>query len=157
MKPKVSVTRFTSGRKSSTLTRSLFRRARRAERLHRQHDDLLVQHLIVLQIVHQRGGRDVGIAGEEDRRAAHAVRRMVRKRFEQFRHRLVAAHDVGENAGAAHPGPEHDDQARRQRQRHEAALPNALQVRGQEDQLDQRERRDDQRATAKPAASTISR
>src|ERR1700681_3851886 len=39
--------------------------ARRGRRLHGQDDVLLVQHLVVLEAVHERGRGAVGIAGQE--------------------------------------------------------------------------------------------
>ena len=59
----------------------------RHARLLRGHDGqdhvLLVQHLVVLQAVHQRGRRAVGIAGQEHGRARHQRRRLLGQLVDQ--------------------------------------------------------------------------
>ena len=46
-------------------------------------DVLLVQHLVVLEVVQQRGRRELGIAGEEHRGAGHDVRRLLLQAVQQ--------------------------------------------------------------------------
>src|SRR3954467_15636458 len=56
--------------------------------LHRKDDVLLMQHLVMLEAVHERGWRAGRIAGEEYRRARHPMRRLL---F-QHRHQFVERH-----------------------------------------------------------------
>ena len=85
MKPKRSVTREKVALISSSRTRSRVD-PRRRRGLDGEDDVLLVQHLVVLQTVHQRGRRAARIAGQKHGGARHALRRPL------FQHR----HQIGQ-------------------------------------------------------------
>ena len=50
---------------------------RRLRRLDGENDVLLMQHLVVLQTMHQRCRSKIRVAGEEHRGAGHALRRLL--------------------------------------------------------------------------------
>ncbi len=88
------------------------RDTRLVDRADRQDDVLVVQNVIVLQIVQQRGGRGFRIAGQEDRGARHLGGRMVAlalDRADERRQRDIGmAGLLHQERRAAAPGP-HDD------------------------------------------------
>ncbi len=118
-------------------------RARRVHRLHREDDVLLVQHLVVLQVVQECGRRDLGVAREKDRGAAHVMRRALLQHGDELEERHVGlAGLVGQDRDAAHPGPHHHDEDARQHEGHVAAVEHLEQVREQEQELDHDEGHD---------------
>ncbi|MNJ32764.1 hypothetical protein D3C77_274380 [compost metagenome] len=119
----------------------LVRDARPVRGVDRQDDVLLVQHLVVLEVVHQGHGRHLGIRGQEDGRARRSMRRTGAQHLDQVGQRqAVLARLVGQDLGAAHPGPHQHDQAAAQDQGHPGAVGNLQQVGGQEDRVDEAER-----------------
>ena len=77
----------------------------------RQDDVPLVDDLVVLQIVQERGRRAVRIAGQEDRGAGHAVRRLGVEPGDEIAQRdLDAPRLLREDRRAASPGQHHQHQ-----------------------------------------------
>ena len=83
MKPKCSATRVKRSEIGVISTRSSSLGPRRVGGDDGQNDVVLVQHLVVLEIVQQRGRREVRIAGEEHRGARHDVRRLLLQAADQ--------------------------------------------------------------------------
>ena len=116
--------------------------ARRIFGLDRQHHVLLVQDLVVLEVVQQGGGRGLGIAGQEHGRALHPMRLALLQHADELGQRHVdLAGLLDQDARAPPPGHHQRDQHRADQERHPAALRDLEGVRGQEDRVDQQERR----------------
>ena len=102
---------------------------------------MLVQHLVMLEAVHERGGRALRRAGEKDRRARHAERRLL------FQH----AHEVGERdllppcfleqqAAAVAPRVHHDYHQATQSQWHPSTFDDLQKIGAEEAEVDEEER-----------------
>ena len=112
----------------------------------RQNDVLFVQHLVMLEAVHQRGRRAFRIAGEKHRGAGHALRRLFLEDADEIVERGFEPARLGEqNAGAAPPRIHHQHHQAAERQRHPAALNDFEHIGRQEGQIDQEERHDQSR------------
>ena len=111
-----------------------------------QDDVVLVQHLVVLEIVQQRGRREIRIAGEEHRRARHDVRRLLLQAADQRidRH-FDAARLLNQDAAAALPRDDQQHHQDAEQDRQPRALQELQQVRGQERRVDEDERHHQQR------------
>ena len=102
-----------------------------------------MQHLVVLETVHQSRRRADGIAGQENRGAGNPLRRPLLKHRHQVGQReLELARFLEQKPAAAPPGvhQEHDDGA--ERQRHPAALEYFQEVGREESEVEKQKRRD---------------
>ena len=128
------------------VTRSSSRHARRVLGDDGEDHVLLVQHLVVLEVVQQRGRRELGIAGEEHRGARHDVRRLLLQAVQQRLERhLGLARLVGKDARAAPPGQDQQHHGDAEQQRHPGAFQQLEQVGGEEVAVDDDERHHQQR------------
>ena len=124
----------------------LLARARRVLGDDGEDDVVLVQHLVVLEIVQQRGRREFGIAGEEHRGARHDMRRLLLQAVQQrFERHLGLARLVGEDAGAAPPGQDQHHHEDAEQQRHPGAFQQLEQVGREERGVDEHQRHHQQR------------
>src|SRR6516162_5022458 len=111
-----------------------------------QNDVLLVQHLVVLEAVHERSRRARRIAGEEHGCARNALGRP----FFQHRHQFVEwklqlARFLEQQLASTPPGVHQKHHDGSERQRHPAAFQHLQEVRGKEGQIEKQERRDQRR------------
>ena len=106
-----------------------------------QDDIVLMQHLVVLQAVQQRGGRAFRCCGEEHGRAGNAWRRLFLQRLDQRLDRHLEPPCLGgEDARAPAPGEHDGDEQAADQERHPAALRHLEQIGNQEGEVDQDER-----------------
>ena len=99
-----------------------------------------MHHLVVFQIVHEGGGRDLGRGGEENRRAGDPDRLRFLQHADEILHRdRIALGLAGEQFGAADPGPHHDHGAGGEQQRHPAAVHDLQEIGGEEGEVDREE------------------
>ena len=127
--------------------------ARHRLRLHRHDDHALVQHLVVLEVVHEGGGRGVGVVGQEDGGAGDALGLGLPQHADEV-HRLdgVALRLAYQQGVAAHPGRHHRDGTGGDQQRHVAAVHHLDQVGGEKGEVDRQEQADEgQRRGQRPA------
>ena len=106
---------------------------------------MLVQHLVVLEVVQERGRRKVGLAGEEHGRARHDVRQLLLEARQQCIERHFGApRFLHQDIGAAPPGQDQQDHRGAEQQRCPGAFEQLEQVSGQERDVDHDQRSDDQ-------------
>ena len=140
----------------SIRTRVLVADARLVDGLDRQDDVLLVQHLVVLEVVQERGGRGLGIARQEHGRALDPVRRALLQHADELDERHVGLARLREqDRGALHPGPHQEDQGARHRHRHVAADEQLRHVGAEEGEIDDEEGQHHREREAEGPAPTL--
>ena len=122
-----------AGRQFRDLRPAPLRDLRHVLVLHRDEQDVLVQHLVVLQVVQQRGRHVIRVAGHEHRQARHADDPRLRQPGQERRERhagLLPARQ--QQVAPAFPRRHHAGQREAQHQRHPAALDDLHRVGGEE-------------------------
>jgi len=98
-----------------------------------QQDHPLMQHLVVLQVMHHRKGNDIQRAGHIDRRARHAYRRRLLQRGDhRFQRVAVLMHAAQQAETFALPGGHHQKHHQTQAQWQPATGDNLIEVRREE-------------------------
>ncbi len=99
--------------------------------LHRQHDHALVQHLIVLDIVEQRGRHALARRSHEYSGSRHPLGRAARALGEDFERQPAFGHACAHQLAPLGPGGEHGENHRADHQREPAAIGHLGEVRGE--------------------------
>ena len=100
---------------------------------------MLVQHLVVLEAVQQRGRRPFQLAGEEDRRAGHQRRLPLRQIVdEELQRDLVAAGLFGQPPPSGDPDAHQPRKDRRHGRRDPAAVGELAEIGDDEPDVDER-------------------
>ncbi len=106
-------------------------------------DVALVQHLVVLEIVQERGRRELRMAGQEHRRARHDMRRLLLEaRKQRVERHLAALRLLREDVGAAAPGQDQQHHRGAEQDRRPGAFEQLEQVGREEHHVHDDERRD---------------
>ena len=112
-----------------------------------------MQHLVVLEVVHERRRRRGRVVGQEHRRPGNPHRLRLLQHLDEVRHRDRVAMRLGvEDRAAARPGPHDDEHGAAEHQRHPAAVQHLVEVGDEEADVDRQEPADQrERAPERPA------
>ncbi len=110
---------------------------------HGQQNDLLMQHLVVLEVVEQDGRGSMRVRRHEDGGAAHAMRSGFANVVEElFERQDVGGEGFGEDLSAALPRRHHREDNARDHQREPTAIGDFGDVSGEKREINGQEQRD---------------